>query len=139
MDDGPPRGLNTQMRLPFVYTDVITAYSPWCSPSTPDDYVRALVRHYPQGPDADTEPRPALAIADFGLHSVVKSACDRAGIEHIVGLRVRVVPQHTYRMWGERVGTADKWLDWVTLANMAPEEDQAPRLHDAEASFATYH
>src|SRR5215471_19031695 len=52
-------------------TDVISAYSPWAS--TPDEYVRALARHYPQGPDTDNLPRPALAIADYGLHSAVKT------------------------------------------------------------------
>jgi DNA polymerase III alpha subunit len=103
VDDDPPRRLS---RPRFVHTDVITAYSPWCSPSTPDDYVRALSRQYPQDPDTDNQPRPALAIADYGLHSAVKTAvaCDRAGVDHIVGLRVRVVPQRAYRTWGERVG-----------------------------------
>jgi len=99
VDDGPPRGLRAQPRQRFIHTDVITAYSPWCSPSTPDDYVRALARHYPQGPDTDNLPRPTLAIADYGLHSAVKTAvaCDRACIDHIVGLRVRVVPQRAKR------------------------------------------
>src|SRR6266581_3693616 len=89
----------------FVHMDVVTAYSTWCSPSTPDDYVRALARQYPIGPDTDDLPRPALAIADYGLHSTVKTAvaCDRAGIDQIVGLRVRVVPQRAYRTRGERV------------------------------------
>jgi hypothetical protein len=99
VDDGPPRGLSARDRQRFVHTDVISAYSPWCSPSTPDDYVRALARQYALGPESDKQPRPALAIADYGLHSAVKSAvaCDRAGIDHIVGLRVRVVPQRTKR------------------------------------------
>src|SRR5689334_11896868 len=91
----------------FIHTDVISAYSPWCSPSTPDDYVRALARQYPLGPESrDDQPRPALAIADYGLHSVVKTAvaCDRNGIDHLVGLRVRVVAERAYRTWGERVG-----------------------------------
>ena len=75
MDDGPPRrGLNTQKRLPFVHTDIISAYSPWCSPSTPDEYVRALARQYALGPESHDQLRPALAIADYGLHSVVKTA-----------------------------------------------------------------
>jgi DNA polymerase III alpha subunit len=99
VDDGPPRGLSAQQRLPFVHTDVISAYSPWCSPSTPDDYVRALTRQYSLGPESYDQPRPALAIADYRLHSVVKTAvaCDRAGVDHIVGLRVRVVPQRAKR------------------------------------------
>jgi len=87
----------------FVHTDVISAYSTWCSPSTPEAYVRALARQYPIGPHSEDEPRPALAIADYGLHSTVKTAiaCDRAGIDHIVGLRLRVVPERAYRSWGE--------------------------------------
>ena len=101
MDAGTPRGLNAQGRRHFVHTDVISAYSPWCSPSTPDDYVRALIRQYPLGPEDDTQPRPALAIADYGLHSVVKTAvaCDRAGVDHIVGLRVRAVPERSQRIF----------------------------------------
>jgi hypothetical protein len=99
MDDGPPGGPRAQGRPRFVHTDVITAYSPWCSPSTPDDYVRALTRQYSLGPESDDQSRPALAIADYWLHSVVKTAvaCDRAGVDHIVGLRVRVVPQRAKR------------------------------------------
>src|SRR5579859_5731216 len=99
-------GRTPDERPRFVHTDVITAYSTWCSPSTPDDYVRALARQYPIGPNTDDLPRPALAIADYGLHSTVKTAvaCDRAGIDHVIGLRVRVVHQRTYRTWGERVG-----------------------------------
>src|ERR671933_983253 len=79
----------------FVHLDVLTAHSPWCSPSTPEQYVQALARQYPIGPGSDGQPRPALAIADYGLHSAVKTAvaCERAGINHIVGLRVRVVPE----------------------------------------------
>jgi DNA polymerase III alpha subunit len=62
--------------------------------------VHALARQYSLGPESDNQPRPALAIADYGLHSVVKAAvaCDRAGVDHIVGLRVRVVPQRAYRV-----------------------------------------
>ncbi len=103
---GARRSADSAPASRFVHTDVITAYSAWCSPSSPDDYVRALARQYPIGPDIDNQPRPALAIADYGLHSAVKTAvaCDRAGIDQIVGLRVRVVHQRTYRTWGERVG-----------------------------------
>src|SRR5947207_16024182 len=90
----------------FVHLDVLTAYSPWCSPSTPEQYVQVLARQYPVGPKSDTRPRPAVAIADYGLHSAVKVAvaCQGAGVEHIVGLRVRVVPERAYRTWGERPG-----------------------------------
>src|SRR5205823_141671 len=90
----------------FVHLDVLTGYSPWCSPSTPEQYVQTLARQYPVGPKTDIQPRPALAIADYGLHSAVKAAvaCQRAGVEHIVGLRVRVVQERAYRTWGERAG-----------------------------------
>lgn len=81
---------------------------------------------YPLRPNSDSQPRPALAIADYGLHSAVKTAvaCERAGIEHIVGLRLRVVPERGYRTWGERVGelillAIDEvgWLSLVGLTN----------------------
>jgi DNA polymerase III subunit alpha len=147
MDDGPPGGPRAQGRPRFVHTDVISAYSPWCSPSTPDDYVRALTRQYSLGPESDDQPRPALAIADYGLHSLVKTAvaCDRAGVDHIVGLRVRVVPQRAYRVWGERVGelillAIDEtgWLSLVGLNNrgfLAGADRGRPRVdwHDLEA------
>src|SRR5262245_2669625 len=88
----------------FVHLDVLTAHSPWSSPSTPDQYVQTLARQYPIGPKTSSQPRPALAIADYGLHSAVKTAvaCQRAGIDHILALRLRVVPERSYRAWGER-------------------------------------
>jgi DNA polymerase III alpha subunit len=147
MDDGPVvRGLSTQQRPRFIHLDVITAYSPAASPSTPDDYVRALLPQYSQGPDSDDQPRPALAIADYGLHSVVKTAvaCDRAGMDHIVGLRVRVVPQRPFRMWRERVGELillaideSGWLSLVGLWNrgfLCGADRGRPRvdMHDLE-------
>src|SRR5262250_1197444 len=110
----------------FVHLDVLTAHSPWSSPSTPEQYVQTLARQYPIGPASTTRPRPALAIADYGLHSAVRTAiaCERAGIDHIVGLRVRVVPERAYRAWGERVGEIivlaideSGWLSIVGLAN----------------------
>ena len=106
-----PRGDDDAEERParrFVHTDVITAYSAWCSPSTPEAYVRALTSHYPIGPQTEERPRPALAIADYGLHSAVRTAvaCDRAGVDHIVGLRVRVVPERAYRTWGEHAPRA---------------------------------
>jgi len=90
----------------FVHLDIISAHSTWCSPSAPEAYVEALARQYPINSRSDDQPRPAIAIADYGLHSAVKTAvaCDRAGIDHIVGLRVRVVPQRAYRTWNERPG-----------------------------------
>jgi DNA polymerase III alpha subunit len=147
MDDGPiPDDQSARSRPRFVHLDVLTAYSPWASPSTPDDYVRALIRQYPQGSETKNQPRPALAVADYGLHSAVKTAvtCDRAGVEHIVGLRVRVVPQRSYRMWGERVGelillAVDEtgWLSLVGLNNrgfLGGADRGRPRVdwHDLE-------
>ena len=132
---------------PFVHLDVQSAFSVGgISPSLPDDYARALLQQHPLGPDTDDRPRPALAIADHGLHSVVKTAvaCDRNGIDHIVGLRVRVVPERGYRTWGERVGelillAIDEtgWLSIVGLNNcgfLAGADRGRPRVdwHDLE-------
>src|SRR5437763_6075711 len=90
----------------FVHTDVLSAYATGSSPSTPDAYIRALARQYPINSASDNLPRPAIAIADYGLHSAVKTAlaCDREGVDHLVALRVRVVAQRAYRTWGERTG-----------------------------------
>ena len=96
-DDAPAAGR-------YVHLDVLTAYSPWSSPSTPEQYVQTLARQYPIGPASDGQPRPVLAIADYGLHSAVKTAvaCERAGVDHIVGLRVRVVPERVKRTFFSR-------------------------------------
>src|SRR5579859_6352724 len=90
---------------PFVHLDVQTAYSiGGTSPSLPDDYVRALGRQYPLNAETAEHPRPCLAVADYGLHSAVKTAvaCARAGVEHIAGLRLRVVPERSFRPWAEQ-------------------------------------
>jgi DNA polymerase III alpha subunit len=89
----------------FIHLDVLSAYSPGSSPTTPEQYAQTLARQYRIGPGSDDQPRPALAIADYGLHSAVKTAvaCQRAGIDHIIGIRLRVVPERSYRAWGERV------------------------------------
>src|SRR5712692_6923454 len=83
----------------FAHTDVLSAYSTGCSPSTPDAYIRALARQYPINAASDNQPRPAIAIADYGLHSAVKTAMagDREGVDHLVALRVRVVAQRAKR------------------------------------------
>jgi len=89
----------------FVHLDVQSAFSVGgTSPSRPEDYVRALLRQYPLGPNTAEQPRPALAIADYGLHSAVKTAvaCARAGVEHLVGLRLRVVAERSFRPWSEQ-------------------------------------
>jgi DNA polymerase III alpha subunit len=85
---------------PFVHLDVQTAYSTGgTSPSLPEDDVRALARQHPLDARTSDAERIYLAIADYGLHSAVKTAvaCARAGIEHIAGLRVRVVPERGKR------------------------------------------
>src|SRR5436190_23708501 len=90
----------------FVHLDVISAHSTWSSPSTPETYIQALGRQYPINARSANQPRPAIAIADYGLHSAVRTAvaCERAGVDHIVGLRLRVIPERGYRTWGERAG-----------------------------------
>jgi DNA polymerase-3 subunit alpha len=133
----------------FVHLDVATAFSQSCSPCPPEAYVQALGRQYPITAASHGQPRPAIAIADFGLHSAVKTAvaCDRAGINHIVGLRVRVVPERAYQTWAERPGELillamdeSGWLSLVGLANrgfLAGADRGRPRvdLRDLE----TYH
>jgi len=51
-----------------------------------------------------------LAIADYGLHSAVQTAvaCERAGVDHIVGLRVRVVPERAKRTFFLAIFTRTK-------------------------------
>ncbi len=53
----------------------------------------------PFRPDAAEQPRPALALADYGLHAAVKTAvaCARAGVDHLAGLRARVVAERRKR------------------------------------------
>jgi len=67
-----------------------------------------------------------LAIVDYGLHSAVKTAvaCEHAGVDHIVGFGVRIVPERGYRTWGERAGELillamdeSGWLSLVGLTN----------------------
>jgi DNA polymerase III alpha subunit len=85
---------------PFVHQHIQTAYSVGgTSPSLPEDYVRALARQHPLDARTSDAERIYLVIADYGLHSAVKAAvaCARAGIEHIPGLRVRVVPERGKR------------------------------------------
>src|SRR5207302_1865767 len=49
-----------------------------------------------------SEARPALAICDWGLQSAVKTAvaCDRAGVDHLPGLRLRVVHEAAWHPLG---------------------------------------
>ena len=90
-----------------MHLDVVSAFSPSASPSTPETYVRTLARQFPINErTARHQQTPAIALADTNLSSAVKMAvaCAREGIEHIVGLRVRVVAERAYRGWGERPG-----------------------------------
>ena len=85
---------------PFVHLDVQTAYSVGGTrPTLPEEYVRALIRQYPLNAEAPDAQRMYLAVADYGLHSAVKTAvaCARAGVEHLAGLRVRVVGERGKR------------------------------------------
>jgi hypothetical protein len=68
--------------------------------------VQTLPRQYPLGPASDGLPSPALAIADDGRDSAVNTAaaCQRAGIDYIIGIRLRVVPHRAYCASGERAG-----------------------------------
>jgi hypothetical protein len=66
---------------PFVHLDVQTAYSAGgSSPSLPEDYVRALGRQHPLDAKTSDAERTYLAIADYGLHSAVKTAASAASV-----------------------------------------------------------
>jgi DNA polymerase III alpha subunit len=113
---------------PFVHLDVQTAYSVGgTSPTLPEEYVRALVRQHPLNAETPDAQRIYLVVADYGLHSAVKTAvaCARAGVEHLVGLRVRVVGERGFRPWSERprelilLALDDTgWLNMVQLSNI---------------------
>jgi hypothetical protein len=83
----------------FVHLDVISAFSRLQSPSTPQDYVSALAQQFPLNEQSAQAPRPAICLSDWGLQSVVKTAvaCYRAGVDHLLGLRLRVVPEASKR------------------------------------------
>ena len=100
----------------FVHLDVLTAHAPWSSPSTPEHYVQALARQYPIGPSTTSKPRPALAVADYVLHSAVKTAvaCERPDIDHIGDARAR----------GSGAGEAHLLL--ISPARMPPATSPAP-------------
>src|SRR5207249_3491275 len=108
---------------PFVHLDVQSCYSLYCSPSTPEDYAAAAAGHYQHSRQSQPDVR-AIALADYGLHSAVKMAvaCRAHGLQHILGLRVRVAPERAYRPWNERPGelillAMDEvgWLNLVAL------------------------
>ena len=115
-DEGPDYGPGS-----FVHLDVTSAYSRLASPNTPLEYVTTLTRQFPLN-DRTTpvdQPRPAIALADYGLQSAVKMAvaCAQAGVEHLCGLRVRLVPEASWHPWAERpcevlllAGDEEAWL-----------------------------
>jgi len=85
---------------PFVHLDVQTAFSAGgTSPTLPEDHVRALVRQHPLNAEDPDALRVYLAVADYGLHSAVKTAvaCAHASVKHLVGMRVRVVAERRKR------------------------------------------
>src|ERR1700730_1370222 len=88
----------------FVHLDVVSAFSRLQSPATPRNYVSALAQQFPLNERTAGDSRPALAICDWGLQSAVKTAvaCHRAGVDHLVGLRVRVVPEAAWHPWAEQ-------------------------------------
>jgi DNA polymerase III subunit alpha len=121
--NGHSRGPET-----FTHLDVLSAFSRLQSPSTPNDYVSALVQQFPLNEQSDSQQRPAVALCDWGLHSAVKMAvaCARAGVDHLPGLRLRVVPEAAWHPWAEQprellllAGDEQAWLSLVALANKA--------------------
>ena len=118
-----------------MHLDVVSAFSRLQSPATPRDYVSALAQQFPLNERTASESRPALAICDWGLQSAVKTAvaCHRAGVDHLVGLRLRVVPEAAWHPWAEQprellliAGDDEAWLSLVALSN---------RAHLANADF----
>src|SRR6202165_717865 len=112
----------------FVHLDVVSAFSRLQSPSTPRDYVSALTPQFPLNERTAGDSRPALAICDWGLQSAVKTAvaCHRAGVDHLLGLRLRVVPEAAWHPWAEHprellliAGDDEAWLALVALSNLA--------------------
>jgi DNA polymerase-3 subunit alpha len=113
----------------FVHLDVISAFSRLASPSTPQEYVTTLLQQFPldEHTPAD-EPKPAIALCDDGLQSTVKMAvaCARAAVDHLCGLRLRVVPEAAWHPWAEQprellllAGDEEAWLSLVALHNRA--------------------
>jgi DNA polymerase-3 subunit alpha len=105
-----------------VHLDVTSCFSLYQSPTTPEEYARAAGQFARVGGAP-----PVLALADYGLQGAIRiaAACREHGVEHVVGLRVRVVPARAFRPWDERPGelvllAADEegWLNLVALTNL---------------------
>jgi DNA polymerase-3 subunit alpha len=135
-DDGRALGSGS-----FVHLDVISAYSKLASPNTPQEYVAALTRQFPLDEHTpDDEPRPAIALADYGLQSAVKMAvvCAKEGVEHLCGLRLRVAPEASWHPWAEQpgellllAGDEEAWLSLVALHNrthLSGADHRGPRV-----------
>jgi DNA polymerase III subunit alpha len=111
----------------FVHLDVRSSYARLSSPNTPLEYVTTLVRQFPLDDRTPVDqPRPAIALADYGLQSAVKMAvaCAQAGVEHLCGLRLRVVPEASWHPWAEKpcelllfAGDEEAWLSLIALHN----------------------
>src|SRR5262252_1665075 len=125
----------------FVHLDVTSAYSRLASPSTPLEYVTTLTRQFPLNDRTPVDqPRPAIALADYGLQSAVKMAvaCAQAGVEHLCGLRVRLVPEASWHPWAEQpsellllAADEESWLALVALHNrghLSGADFRGPRL-----------
>jgi DNA polymerase III alpha subunit len=106
----------------FVHLDVASAFSRLQRPSIHQDYASALIQQFPLNEQSASHPRPALALCDWGLHSAVKMAvaCARAGVEHLPGLRLRVVAEASWHPWAEQprellllAGDEEAWLSLV--------------------------
>ena len=135
-DDRPTYGPGS-----FVHLDVTSSYSRLASPNSPLEYVTALARQFPLNDRTPVdEPRPAIALADYGLQSAVNMAvaCARAGVEHLCGLRLRLVPEASWHPWAERpcellllAGDEEAWLSLVALHNrghLSGADFRGPRL-----------
>src|SRR5215472_16318119 len=125
----------------FVHLDVSSAYSRLTSPNTPLEYVTTLTRQFPLNDLSPVDqPRPAIALADYGLQSAVKMAvaCAQSGVEHLCGLRVRLVPEASWHPWAEQpselllfAGDEEAWLALVALHNrghLGGADYRGPRL-----------
>src|ERR1041385_152226 len=68
---------------PFAHLDVQSAYSASASPSSPDDYVRALVRQHPLDESSARAPRTAAKARGQAFDSAV-ARCRTPGVEECV-------------------------------------------------------
>ncbi|MBV9546282.1 MAG: hypothetical protein JOY61_18080 [Chloroflexi bacterium] len=125
----------------FMHLDVRSSYAGLTSPNTPQEYALTLARQFPLDERTpEDQPKPAIALADYGLQSVVKMAvaCSRSGVEHMCGLHLRIVPEASWHRWAEQVcelipiaGDEEAWLSLVALHNrghLSGTDLRGPRL-----------